>query len=79
MIESTTYILCAIAVPAGSGAAFQIIFTLIVIWAAKIVQKTVNVGYLRTLAYLNKVMDSMLGSSCSIVYNSDSIEFMLFA
>ena len=51
MIESTTYISCAIPVPTERGAAFQIIFTLIVISAANIVRNTVTVGYRRTLAY----------------------------
>ena len=79
MIESTTYILCAFAVPTGSGAAFLISSTIIVIWAAVVENVAEYDIHLRTLAYLNKVMDSMLGSTCSIIYDSDSIEFMLFA
>ena len=81
MIESTTYILCTFSVTTGSRAAFLISSTLIVIWAANIVCPAGhrNVGYLRTLAYLNQVMDSMLGELLFNSLHSDSMKFVLIA
>lgn len=81
MIESTTYILCTFSVTTGSRAAFLISSTLIVIWAANIVYPAGhgNVGYLRTLAYLNQVMDSMLGELLFNSLHSDSMKFVLIA